>query len=555
MIAGTGKIINRSEISQSGGHALRVGLTNIATGNAPQFYVYPLDAEFSYTSIGTCASGRLRFADPVGWEPYSYLLRVQIYNNSTWETVFLSTHKGGVQQGNIYEVQLVSIWEVVRGDFVDKDMLTTYGYPRIVGLAMDIPSVIGNMIIGGKMNSQIEIGYGMTWEQFFQTKYDEVTDAQWGYTPDNKFIAGVPGDFTALTYEHDGRTLEAESQGFSDLDYLTAYKGYDADLIAHPTISESRSIGSLIPRKTEVLSWDASRADRKVEYSWTRTFTVNETINSGDGFVQVEFGSGEIDPRPSDSIAAGRVIVTRVRIDGNLITQSYDDITDIVVSIKYTGFQSFRTHTFDLKAIAWMGYVPPSEIQIWRYGLLWDYRYGNDENGYQFLYPIPRQPTQRSFYDAEFMNQSYTPFQDNVAGLLWSGSLKKLKEMWQSNSYYTYREGDQFDPPDLRTTYGVSTSFDQNATGSGMVVEVNVSMTLRNESAGWVIPPGFASEAYGGPAYRLFLNGLFAPPLVVDNGVLQQNLAGSTVRVTSAQGVTTEALTGVLPAGQFRRRR
>jgi hypothetical protein len=89
MTHGVGRIINRSDIAQNGGKALRVALAAPENPGATTGYVYPLEAELNYTSIGTCSGGRLVFASSTLGLPYSYLLRVQLYNSGTWETVWL----------------------------------------------------------------------------------------------------------------------------------------------------------------------------------------------------------------------------------------------------------------------------------------------------------------------------------------------------------------------------------------------------------------------------------------------------------------------------------
>lgn len=548
MIGGTGEIINRSAITQSDGRAIRVAVADPNNPGSITGYWYPLEAEWSYTSIGACAGGRLVFATAVGGIPYLYLLRIQVYNSGSWETVFLCTHQDSVQSGDVFTMELVSLWDVIRNDFID--VATTPIYPRIGYV------VQGGRIYGGKNHSQIQLTYGMTWEQYYNAKYEGVDDAQWGYGVDGYFIAGEPSAFTAATYTKDKNTLEEDDQGYSELDYLTAYKGINIDLNSDAEVSDSRNLGLLVPRQTQVISWDSAFADTTYNYTWTRTFpTESEVIYTSelaenDGYWEIRLGSDDPDLLPAQAIG------TRVQFNTNKALLTYDDIPYISVAIKFTGTAEYGpTSTFVFNSWGTIGRykLDPPYIRPQAYGMNWEKTKYQDQNYEEYEYPIVYPPSivgsflQRSFFN--FVG-NYAEITD-VTGLKWEGDLEAIKQIYQTQSggWDMYELDNIIDNPIYILNFGVGFGLDRlGAAGDGMTVEIAVSVTLRNNANGWIVPPEFASAAYAGPTYRLLLNGLYAPPMTISGSYV----AGATVRASAEQGVTTEVLTGILPAGRRR---
>lgn len=547
MIGGTGEIINRSEITQSGGKAVRIGLADPNNPGVNVGYVYPLEAEWTYTSIGVCASGRAVFSGNALPIPYLYLLRVQLYNNGNWETVFLCTHEETVESNNLYTANLVGLWEVIRNDFVDTTQ--TPIYPRIGYI------VQGRRVFGGALDNAITVNYGMTWEQYYRTKYEGVDDAQWGYGVDGYFLAGVPSSFTPAAYTKDKRTLEEQDQGYSELDYITAYRGINPELTTDTEVSDTRDLGLLVPRRTEVLSWDSEFGDRTFEYTFTADMLTNETIYTDEigentGFWVIRFGSN------AGNISPGQAIGCRVSLNTNGVLQYYDDITNLEVEIRFSGVDNYTSATYTIGAIAWMG------DEIWQpfiplaYGLGWDEVALLDQNNASYTYPQlsssffgeALRPIQYNTYTHEY------PYPDNpgdLVGLKFSADLNWIKQLWQTNSSFPvyFLDSGYLDNPDYRLTFGVGMGFDRlGDAGASINIEVNLRMTVRDNSAGWRVPPEFQTAAYAGPTQRLLLNGLFAPPMTIDGTYV----AGATVRATGAEGVTTEVLTGILPAGRRR---
>lgn len=544
MIGGTGEIINRSDITQSGNKAIRIGLADPNNPGVTLSYVYPIEAEWTYTSIGACASGRAVFVANVLPLPYYRLLRIQIYNSGSWETVFLCTHEEAIESNDLYTVNLVGLWEVIRNDFVDTTL--TPVYPRIGYI------VQGRRVYGGKFDSSIEVSYGMTWEQYYNDKYEGVDDAQWGYGVDGYFLAGVPSSFTPAAYTKDKRVLEEQDQGYSELDYLTAYRGLNSELNSENEVSDVRDLGLLVPRQTQVLSWQSEFGDTKFSYSFTREMLTNEIIYTDElgtdvGFWTIQFGHDDADLLP------GQAVGCRVRLDTNGVLQYYDDIIDILVEIRFYGVSNYDNNSYVISTVGWMGDPTFQPFVNMAYGLAWDDVTILDQNNTSYEYPS----LNAAFFGGRLLNnQVYShefPYPENpgdLIGLKWEGDFDKIKTIWNEQSTFpSANVQSNYFSPNYDITWGVGMGFDRlGDAGASLSITVNIEMTVRNNAAGWRVPPEFETAAYAGPTQRLQLNGLFAPPMTIDGTYV----AGATARATGSQGVTTEVLTGILPAGRRR---
>lgn len=566
MTSGQGLIISRSQLGSSNGQTVRVYYADANNPGVEIGYFVPLELELNYTSIGTCAGGRMSALNIGGFQPYFYVLGVEVFHNGAWDRIFLCTHTGAVFNGEYYTVDLVSLWEVVRDGFVPED--TTYGdYPLIGYIVLDSIQSIGSIQPTTPPSLEVKIGYGMTWAAYYRQKYfDKGDDHQWGYDANGTFLAGYPGFFTAANYNADRRLIEQNDQGYPDLDYVTEYKGFNADL---PTLNEfegerTSSVNTLVPRRAQVVSWDASKADDTYLYRYTQvdpapedwtlveSFPRNETIENGQYF-EIIYGSDE----------ERRYIFVKVQLKVNEILSYYDDITNLDILIKFNGVNEYTGQTFSTSVVGFIGSNPqkPDFLPTWFKNSDLTFRddfqlksstYDEITGEGMFSYIILTTPfnVREMIYGAAGYELPYTVTLNPFFGIKQNWNLKKIKDLWYSSAYQNSLFTGGLNPfnQDLTLTWAVCMGFDEYSNlGEDIKSEVELSFIGRRISDGWVEPPGFNSEIHGDTAYRMIIDGIFIPPvnITTPQGVLP--VAGSTVRFSPAVGAQSEILTGILP--------
>lgn len=566
MTSGQGLIISRSQLGSSNGQTVRVYYADANNPGVELGYFVPLELELNYTSIGTCAGGRMASTDIGGFQPYYFVLGVEVFHDGFWDRIFLCTHTGAVFNGEYWTVDLVSLWDVVRDGFVPEDTVFV-DYPQIGFVALNSIQAPGSPQPGTPISTNVKIGYGMTWAGYYRQKYfNKDDDYQWGYDANGTFLAGNPLFFTAASYTADRRMIEKNDQGYPDLDYVTAYKGFNADLPTLNTFEGDRtsSVNVLVPRRAQVVSWDGSKADDTYLYRYTQQdpppegwlqvdpFPVNQTIDDGQYFT-VEFGS----------YAATHTIAVRVNLKVPEILNYYDDLTKIEILIKFSGVENYEGTTFVTSVAGFMGSNPRTYPGIFRqFGLYWtfnefksqvyDEETGEGLRNYYFL----TRPVNAVNIQTDVTGIYAFPYSTtlgNLFGIKREFTLAELRKIWTefaSGSFVVLNESYDITPfqEDLNATFGVAMGFDEYADdGAQIVAGVEVSFTGRRISDGWVEPPGFNSEIHGDTAYRMLIDGIFVPPvnITTPNGTFP--VAGSTVRFSPAVGAQSEILTGILP--------
>lgn len=566
MTSGQGLTISRSQLGSSNGQTVRVYYADANNPGVELGYFVPLELEISYTSIGTCAGGRMSALDISAFQPYFYVLGVEVFHNGNWDRIFLCTHTGAVFNGEYYTVDLVALWEVVRDGFVPEDTVFV-DYPQIGYVALNSIQATPSLQPGTPVSLDVKIGYGMTWAAYYRQKYfDKDDDYQWGYDANGTFLAGNPGFFTAASYTADRRMIERNDQGYPDLDYVTAYKGFNADLPTLNTFEGDRtsSVNTLVPRRAQVVSWDASKADDTYLYRYTQQdpppegwfevepFPINDTITNGQYFT-VQFGTD----------TTRKTIAVRIRLDVMETLNYYDDLTKVSITIKFSGATNYENTTFVTSVSGFLGSNPKSYPGVFRqFGLFWtsnewkskeyDETTGEGMELYYFLVPPINAVDIQSGVTGVYQFP-YEPTLGDLFGVKHEFTLGELRNIWQeklSGNFIYLIENFEINPfeEDLDLTYGVAMGFDQYAdNGIQITADVEVSFTGRRISDGWVEPPGFSSEIHGDTAYRMIIDGIFIPPVNITTPQGTYPVAGSTVRFSPAVGAQSEILTGILP--------
>lgn len=536
MTGGTGKYIGRNEVTSSGGKSLRLSYSDPNNPSVVEGYLYPLEAELTYTNIGTCASGRISLSDTPGWAPWQKLIRIELHNNSAWEVIFLSTHDDIKQSGNLFSMNLISLWDIVKGGFRGNG-----SYPQLGSIVQG--SRIG--LAGGTVRET----FSMTWEQYYRQKYEAYETAQWGYSPDGFWMAGRPEDFTPLSYTLDKRTLDLQSQGYSKFDYLTAVKGRDTGLLSDNDYAFSRDLGLLVPRRVSSVDWDEELGDTL--YTLSMSYPNNITASNDYCTIENNTASGG-----SLGGTVFKAVTVELDIPGMLAV--YDDVVDIDISIEVSGLSASHAHT--VGGASYLGNYGTG-FTLFNLPLSTTNVYVDAETQWSLPMVQSSQLTVPKL-GIDFSNTVEYPFSETTPtkrlGEL-SISYKSAIDTWSdffNKSPYIYGGGTQYPDPtsrDYKLTagIGVGTRAEDSAYfGYNYIFcDVSVSFKGRKHADGWVPPPDMGSNPYGGPTYRLNLVGAWVGPMQISglpNG-LTQYAAGATVRVNSERGLSTELLTKVLP--------